>query len=63
MQINNCYCSRWESFWSRAYEHEESLHSDLEEIPVLKSRPGSRKYSEAEREDCVEEDTSMDFNL
>nr|XP_009938270.1 PREDICTED: intraflagellar transport protein 122 homolog isoform X1 [Opisthocomus hoazin] len=55
--------SRWESFWSRAYEHEESLHSDLEEIPVLKSRPGSRKYSEAEREDCVEEDTSMDFNL
>ncbi|XP_049682489.1 intraflagellar transport protein 122 homolog isoform X5 [Accipiter gentilis] len=55
--------SRWENFWSRAGEQEESVHSYLEEIPVLKSRPGSRQYSQTEGEDHEEEETSMDFNL
>ncbi|XP_052632846.1 intraflagellar transport protein 122 homolog isoform X7 [Harpia harpyja] len=55
--------SRWENFWSRADEQEESVHSYLEEIPVLKSRPGSRQYSQTEGEDHEEEETSMDFNL
>ncbi|XP_069667843.1 intraflagellar transport protein 122 homolog isoform X3 [Haliaeetus albicilla] len=55
--------SRWENFWSRADEQEESAHSYLEEIPVLKSRPGSRQYSQTEGEDHEEEETSMDFNL
>ncbi|XP_059679504.1 intraflagellar transport protein 122 homolog isoform X2 [Gavia stellata] len=55
--------SRWESFWSRADEQEESVHSYLEEIPVLKSRPGSRQYSQAEGEDHEEEEASMDFSL
>nr|XP_010307474.1 PREDICTED: intraflagellar transport protein 122 homolog isoform X1 [Balearica regulorum gibbericeps] len=55
--------SRWENFWSRADEQEESVHGYLEEIPVLKSRPGSRQYSQAEGEDHKEEETSVDFNL
>uniref|UniRef100_A0A8C0BIH6 Intraflagellar transport protein 122 homolog n=1 Tax=Buteo japonicus TaxID=224669 RepID=A0A8C0BIH6_9AVES len=55
--------SRWENFWSRADEQEESAHSCLEEIPVLKSRPGSRQYSQTEGEDHEEEEISMDFNL
>ncbi|XP_009584756.1 PREDICTED: intraflagellar transport protein 122 homolog isoform X1 [Fulmarus glacialis] len=55
--------SRWENFWSRADQQEESVHSYLEEIPVLKSRPGSRQYSQTEGEDHEEEETSMDFNL
>ncbi|KAM6247473.1 intraflagellar transport protein 122 homolog isoform 3-T3 [Spheniscus humboldti] len=55
--------SRWENFWSRGDEQEESVHSYLEEIPVLKSRPGSRQYSQTEGEDHEEEETSMDFNL
>ncbi|KAM6060611.1 intraflagellar transport protein 122 homolog isoform 4-T5 [Theristicus caerulescens] len=55
--------SRWENFWSRADEQEESVHSYLDEIPVLKSRPGSRQYSQTEGEDHEEEETSMDFNL
>ncbi|XP_009468203.1 PREDICTED: intraflagellar transport protein 122 homolog isoform X1 [Nipponia nippon] len=55
--------SRWENFWSRADEREESVHSYLEEIPVLKSWPGSRQYSQTEGEDHEEEETSMDFNL
>ncbi|KAM6197589.1 intraflagellar transport protein 122 homolog isoform 3-T3 [Sarcoramphus papa] len=55
--------SRWENFWSRADEQEESVHSCLDEIPVLKSRPGSRQCSQTEGEDHEEEETSMDFNL
>ncbi|XP_074909643.1 intraflagellar transport protein 122 homolog isoform X4 [Buteo buteo] len=55
--------SRWENFWSRADEQEESAHSCLEEIPVLKSRPGSRQYSQTKGEDHEEEEISMDFNL
>ncbi|XP_050760948.1 intraflagellar transport protein 122 homolog isoform X2 [Gymnogyps californianus] len=55
--------SRWENFWSRADEPEESVHSCLDEIPVLKSRPGSRQCSQTEGEDHEEEETSMDFNL
>ncbi|KAM9276934.1 intraflagellar transport protein 122 homolog isoform 6-T6 [Morus bassanus] len=55
--------SRWENFWSRADEQEESVHSYLEEIPELKSRPGSREYSQTEGEDQEEGETSMDFNL
>ncbi|XP_042655510.1 intraflagellar transport protein 122 homolog isoform X5 [Tyto alba] len=50
--------SRWENFWSRADEQEESVHSYLEEIPGLKSRPGSRQ----EGEDHEEEETSMHSN-
>ncbi|XP_075570567.1 intraflagellar transport protein 122 homolog isoform X10 [Pelecanus crispus] len=55
--------SRWENFWSRADEQEESVHSCLQEIPVLKSRPVSRQYSQTEGEDHEEEETSMDLNL
>ncbi|NWX88011.1 IF122 protein, partial [Nothoprocta pentlandii] len=34
--------SRWENFWNRANEdEEESVHSYLEELPILNSRPGS----------------------
>ncbi|NXA41917.1 IF122 protein, partial [Eudromia elegans] len=34
--------SRWENFWNNANEdEEESVHSYLEELPVLNSRPGS----------------------
>ncbi|KAM6062280.1 intraflagellar transport protein 122 homolog isoform 6-T6 [Chlamydotis macqueenii] len=55
--------SRWENFWSRADDQEESAHSSLEEIPVLKSGPGSRQGSETEGEDEEEDKTSMDSSL
>uniref|UniRef100_A0A663LN99 Intraflagellar transport protein 122 homolog n=1 Tax=Athene cunicularia TaxID=194338 RepID=A0A663LN99_ATHCN len=51
--------SRWGSFWSRADEQEESAHSYLEEIPGLKSRPGSRQEGEGHEE----KDPSMHLNL
>ncbi|XP_035193143.1 intraflagellar transport protein 122 homolog isoform X2 [Oxyura jamaicensis] len=55
--------SRWEKFWSRAAQQEESDNSCVEEIPELKSRPGSRQCSETKIEDHKEEETPMDFNL
>ncbi|NXI71136.1 IF122 protein, partial [Anseranas semipalmata] len=55
--------SRWEKFWSSSDEQEESDNMHLEEIPELKSRPGSRQYSETDVEDCEEEEIPMDFNL
>ncbi|KAM6387311.1 intraflagellar transport protein 122 homolog isoform 5-T6 [Pluvialis apricaria] len=56
--------SRWENFWSRAdEEQEESVHSYLDEIPLLQSRPGSRQHSQTEGEDQEEEETSMDLKL
>ncbi|XP_066859220.1 intraflagellar transport protein 122 homolog isoform X2 [Anser cygnoides] len=55
--------SRWEKFWSRADQQEESDNSHVEEIPELKSSPGSRQCSETKVEDHEEEETPMDFNL
>ncbi|XP_040424246.1 intraflagellar transport protein 122 homolog isoform X2 [Cygnus olor] len=55
--------SRWEKFWSRADQQEESDNSHVEEIPELKSSPGSRQCSETKVEDHKEEETPMDFNL
>ncbi|XP_025930637.1 intraflagellar transport protein 122 homolog isoform X3 [Apteryx mantelli] len=56
--------SRWENFWSRANEdEEESVHSYLEELPVLKSRPGSSQYSDTEEEEHEEEESPRDSNL
>nr|XP_009679431.1 PREDICTED: intraflagellar transport protein 122 homolog isoform X2 [Struthio camelus australis] len=56
--------SRWENFWSRANEdEEESVHSYLEELPVLKSRPGSSQCSDTEEEEHEEEESPRDSNL
>ncbi|XP_038041604.2 intraflagellar transport protein 122 homolog isoform X2 [Anas platyrhynchos] len=52
--------SRWERFWSRADQQEESDNSHVEEIPELKSRPGNRHCSETQVEDQQEE---VDFSL
>ncbi|XP_021265145.1 intraflagellar transport protein 122 homolog isoform X1 [Numida meleagris] len=62
--------SRWEKFWSRADEEEESDNSrleksdnsQLEEIQELKSKPGRGQDNEKEVEDKAEEET-MHFNL
>ncbi|PKU39300.1 hypothetical protein llap_10394 [Limosa lapponica baueri] len=56
-QIN---ANRWESFWSRADDQEESVHGSLEEIPVLPSQPGSRQCSQTAGEDPEEEDLKLD---
>lgn len=48
----DCSCSRWQNFWRRADEQEESVPSCSKEIPVLKSRHGSRQGSQTEREEA-----------
>ncbi|XP_010220634.1 PREDICTED: intraflagellar transport protein 122 homolog [Tinamus guttatus] len=56
--------SRWENFWNRANEdEEESVHSYLEELPVLNSRPGSSQCSDTEEEEHEEEESPRDSNL
>ncbi|KAM8799677.1 intraflagellar transport protein 122 homolog isoform 1-T1 [Eudromia elegans] len=56
--------SRWENFWNNANEdEEESVHSYLEELPVLNSRPGSSQCSDTEEEEHEEEESPRDSNL
>uniref|UniRef100_A0A8C9F9E8 Intraflagellar transport protein 122 homolog n=1 Tax=Pavo cristatus TaxID=9049 RepID=A0A8C9F9E8_PAVCR len=60
--------SRWEKFWSRADEEEESDNghleksdnSQLEEIPELKSKPDSGQDNEKKMEDKEKEEAMQD---